>query len=475
MKYKCTVCGSIYDEEKEKNKFDDIESCPSCGCPKFLLEKTEEKEEKDEYNFVNAVKISKDNPSIERINEKCIDCGMCAKICMERENIKDICSGELCVNCGQCTVFCPTSALIPKIDKDKFYEAKEKGKVLVAYTSPSVRVSLGDEFNLEKGSLVQGKLVSSLRKLGFNYVFDVTFAADLTIMEEANELIKRIKNNETLPMFTSCCPSWVKYASIYHPDILKDLSSCDSPIGMESTIIKKYFAKEEDIDLSKFILVALTPCTSKKEEIINGSCDYVLTTSELSLMLRENNVDFKALEDEEFDSIVGSSSGTIYGFSGGVALSVLRVLYYYETGKDLTNDLVLISDKEYYKEIKVKINSKIIKCASVSTMGNLEKLLNIKDEFDLIEVMNCDGGCISGGGQILMPIADMQRIKEERSKSLQKKDYKPLIKYPYKNEYIKEIYDEFLEKPGSNISKKLLHVKHKDLSDVLTNKKETSD
>lgn len=467
MKYRCKNCGFIHLGELNDGYY-----CPYCLGSLFDFELIEEEEKK--YNRVN---ISEDNHSIYRIDDRCINCGACFRTCQNKVNIKydsNKCNG-VCIGCGQCILSCPVGALVPKYDYNKVLEYINNPEYIVAVlTSPAVRVGIGDAFGYEAGAFLEGKMVAALKALGFDYVFDTTFGADLTSMEEAHELKLRIEKNKK-GMFTSCCPSWVKYASIYHPDILKDLSSCDSPIGMGSTIIKKYFAKEEDIDLSKFILVALTPCTSKKEEIINGSCDYVLTTSELSLMLRENNVDFKALEDEEFDSIVGSSSGTIYGFSGGVALSVLRVLYYYETGKDLTNDLVLISDKEYYKEIKVKINSKIIKCASVSTMGNLEKLLNIKDEFDLIEVMNCDGGCISGGGQILMPIADMQRIKEERSKSLQKKDYKPLIKYPYKNEYIKEIYDEFLEKPGSNISKKLLHVKHKDLSDVLTNKKETSD
>lgn len=466
MKYRCKTCGFIHEGELNDGYY-----CPMCLGSLFNFELIS-----DEEKIYNRVNISNDNNCIYRIDEKCINCGACFRTCQNKVNIKydsNKCTG-VCIGCGQCILSCPVGALVPKYDYNKVLEYINNPDYIVAViTSPAVRVSIGDAFGYESGSFLEGKMVAALKSIGFDYVFDTTFGADLTSMEEAYELKLRIDKNKK-GMFSSCCPSWVKYASIYHPELLKDISSCDSPIGMESTIIKEYFAKNEDIDLSKFILVALTPCTSKKEEIISGKCDYVLTTSELSLLLRENNIDFNSLEDEDFDSIVGSSSGTIFGSSGGVALSVLRVLYNYETGKDLTSDLVLINDKEFYKEIKVKIGSKIVKLASVSTMSNLEKILNIKDEFDLIEVMNCDGGCISGGGQILMPIADMQKIKEARSKSLNKRDYKPLIKYPYKNEYIKEIYDNLLIAPGSNVSKKLLHVKHKDMSFILTNKEETN-
>lgn len=478
MRYKCTICGSIYDEEKEKNKFDNIESCPSCGCPKFLLEKTEEIEkEKDEYNFTNAVKISKDNPSIERINEKCIDCGMCAKICMERENIKDICSGELCVNCGQCTTFCPTSALIPKIDKDKFYEAKQKGKVLVAYTSPSVRVSLGDEFNLEKGSLVQGKLVSSLRKLGFNYVFDVTFAADLTIMEEANELIKRIKNNETLPMFTSCCPSWVKYAEIFYPEILNNISTCKSPIGMMGEVVKNYFSMKSGIDKNDIYAVAITPCTAKKYEIkreeITGT-DLVLTVRELADILKEEKIDFASLEDSNYDSLLGEGSGAgiIFGNTGGVMEAALREAYYILTGNLLENiEFNSVRGMDNVKEAEVDIDGKTLKVAVIHKMSSaipiLDEVKNGTSKYDYIEIMNCYGGCIGGGGQPKVLEAQEKEVKEKRIETLYKRDKEVSIRYPHENKDIVRIYDEFFGSPLSEKSEELLHTSYKDKSKIL--------
>jgi ferredoxin hydrogenase len=461
MIYKCKNCGFLHE-----GVMPDGYLCPICHSSIFDFELIEE-----EHKVYNRVKVDPNNPSIQRIEEKCINCGACSKTCENIVGIKydsSICDG-ICINCGQCILTCPKGALVPKYNYQEVMALiNDQTKKVAVMTSPAVRVGIGDAFDYKEGEFLEGKMVASLKALGFDYVFDTTFGADLTSMEEGHELSERINENN-LPMFTSCCPSWVKYISIYHPELIKNLSTCKSPIGMESTIIKEIYAKEESIDLNNFILVALTPCTSKKYENQKTYVDYTITTSELALMIREANIDFKSLDDLSFDEIKGSSSGTIYGTSGGVALSALRVLYNKETGKDLQTNEVLITNKKYFKEIKVKINKKIIKCAVISTMPNLEKFLKEETNYDFIEVMNCDGGCINGGGQIVMPINQKEELKNKRSKSLLKKDNKPLIKYPYKNPLIKDLYENELTEPGTN---EILHTKHHNLSKLLSKKED---
>lgn len=443
MKYKCKNCGFIHEGEMPDGYY-----CPLCRSNFSYFEKIIEEEIK-----YNRKIIDENNPSINRVNERCINCGICSKTCSQIVNIK--CDND-CIKCGQCILTCPTGALTPKYDYHEVLDYINNDEyIVIAMTSPAVRVGIGDAFGYNPGEFLEGKMVSALKEIGFDYVFDTTFGADLTSMEEAMELKQKIINKKV--MFSSCCPSWVCYANLYHPEILPFISTCKSPIGMEASIIKNYYLKEENIDSTKVIIVAVTPCTSKKMEIINTDCDYVITTSELSHLIRELNIDFKNLEDKKFDTINGSSSGTIYGTSSGVTLSVIRCLYYYLTGKDLTNDEVLIKQKDFYTEIKVKINKEIIKCAAVSTMSNLEKILEIKDDFNFIEVMNCEGGCINGGGQVLMPQNEKEKIKEKRSTSLLKKDYSPNIKYPYKNPIIKELYEDYLIEPGSKLAEKILH------------------
>lgn len=449
MIYKCQNCGFLHYGELKDGYI-----CPYCrsNLQSFLLIEKEEKV----YNRVN---IKEDNPSLNRIDFKCINCGVCSKTCKNKVGIsydETKCDG-ICINCGQCILTCPSGALTPKYDYQKVLNLiQNKEYTLVAMTAPAVRVTLGDAFDMPKGSLVEGKCISALKKLGFDYVFDVSFGADLTSIEEAYELLKRIKQGKK-GMFTSCCPSWVKYAEIYHPELKEDISTCKSPISMASTIIKEYFAQNENIDTSKLIIVSIVPCTSKKAEIINSDCDYALTTSELAIMIKEQGIDFKNLKDTPYDDLNGSSSGKIFGFSGGVALSVLRCLYNEMTNKDLDNSAIYIKDKEYYQEYSVKINKQIIKMAAVKTMINLEKILKIKNNYDLIEVMNCPGGCIGGGGSILMPIKDREELISMRQKNLQHLDKSSAIKYPYKNEVVISLYEEFLKEKGSAISEKLLH------------------
>ena len=462
MKYKCIKCGFIHEGELPDGYF-----CPLCMSNHSYFELIYEEEKV--YNRVN---IDNDNCCINRILEKCINCGACSRTC---ENIvgikydKSKCNG-ICINCGQCILTCPTGALTPKYDYQTVMDfIKDPDYRVAVLTSPACRVSLGDAFGLEHGKFVEGKMVAALKKLGFDYVFDTTFGADMTSVEEAHELKERLSENR-LPMFSSCCPSWVKYASIYHPELLDSLSSVKSPIGMASTAIMELFGPNEGINTEKLIFVALTPCTIKKDEIIGTNTDYVITTSELALMIRENNINFNDLKDENFDKVKGSTAGTIFGTSAGVTISVLRCLYHEITGKDLKDSQVLIEDKEYYKQIKVKINDRIVKCIIVSTMPNLERLLKEQIDADFIEVMNCNGGCISGGGQILMPVKDRELIKNARSNSLNNKDKYSKIKYPYNNELIEDLYNTYLDYPGSSKACQYLHTKHINKSYLLNNK-----
>lgn len=445
MIYKCKKCGFIHEGEMPDGYY-----CPMCrtGFNDFKLVN----EDKIIYNRKT---VDKENPSIMRIEEKCINCGACSKTC---QNIVGINDDKVCIGCGQCVLSCPKAALCPKYDYNTVLDyINDPDYIVAVMTSPAVKTQIGDAFNYPAGKFLEGKMVASLKALGFDCVFDTTFGADLTSVEEAHELLERIDSNN-LPMFSSCCPSWVKYANIYHADLRDKLSSCKSPIGMEATIIKEYYAREEDIDLDKFILVALTPCTSKKSEIINSDCDYVLTTSEISLMLKENNIDFKKLEDEKFDELKGSSSGTIFGSSGGVTLSVLRCAYYEVTNKDLTSDEVFIKNHGYFKEYRLKIGKRIVKCAVVNTIPNFERLMSEEIGYDFIEVMNCAGGCIGGGGAVIMPANEREEILKKRSHNLNKDDIKPSVKYAYKNNLVKDVYDEFLDGVGSKKAHKYLHL-----------------
>lgn len=411
---------------------------------------------------MNKVNISKDNKCIYRIEEKCLNCGMCLKTCKSINNINND-----CINCGQCILTCPSGALVPKFDYKRVLNyINDTDYIVVAFTAPAVRVAIGDEFGFEAGSFLEGKMISALKKIGFNYCFDVTFGADLTIMEESYELIHNLKMKKK-PLFTSCCPSWVKYFTTYHKNDLQHLSTCKSPISMQATMIKTYFKDMYNIDKDKIITVSITPCVSKKyEKELYPETDFSLTTKELAMMIRETNVDFKSLKDEEYDKLLGksSSSGLIFGASGGVTEAVLRTTYYMLNGKmapakfyhfdELRNELD-------FKTATVDLQKYYVKVAVINKISTVIEKYDLLKEYDFVEVMACPGGCIGGGGQPLLSIKDGIETRQKRIDSLYNVDNESKIKESFKSPLIQDAYISYISK--NNIK---LHTNYKDLDKI---------
>ena len=482
-KYRCTICGHIYDDAKEKIKFEDLPDdfvCPSCGVPKSLFELVEtDNNEKEDIETVSndeldsvRIEISDKNVSIMRDIDKCINCGICKMTCTKKEGMTFNKESALCINCGQCIQSCPTKALLPKYDMDRLFAAKKEGKILIAYTSPSTRVAFGDIFNLDYGTFTQDKLVGFLKKIGFDYVLDTTFAADLTIMEEASELVDRIQNNKTLPMFTSCCPAWVKYAEQFYPEILNHISTCKSPIGMMGMVVQNYFTKMKNIDSKDIFTVAITPCTAKKYEInreeIEGT-DLVLTLYELEEYIHKNNIKYNEIKDDTFDGLLGegSGAGVIFGNTGGVMEAALRTAYYLITGKNLTN--IKFNEVRGYnglRESTITIDDLSLNVAIVDGMSNAKKVLedvkNGTSKYHYIEIMNCVGGCIGGGGQPKINFSDEDKIKQSRILGLYEHDDNQKIRFSHENPDIIKIYKDYLTKPLSKLSEELLHTNYID-------------
>lgn len=467
--YRCKICGYIH-----KGKLEDEFNCPICGVDSSMFEEIIEP--------TDRIPFEEDNPSVTRINDKCINCGMCTKTCRNTTGIEyDIKTHyPICINCGSCRMTCPAGAICEKYcykDVDEFI--KQDNKIVVALTAPAVRVSLGEEFGLEPGTFVEGKLVSALKELGFDYVFDVTFGADLTTVEEANELIERLNSKTNLPMFTSCCPSWVKYMEMYHPNKLGYLSTCKSPISMQTAIIKNYFAELKGLNKQDIITVAIAPCTAKKYEASRNELndtDYVITTSELALYLKESNINFNTLENKEFDSMFGkgSGAGTIFGTTGGVCESALRTAHYFLTGTDSTELLEFnqVRGMDGIKEATIKINDKEINVAVVNGLKNVFPILEDIElgkeiKYDFIEVMTCTGGCIAGGGQPLSVIAKLNEVKEKRSNGLYNDDKESILRYSYKNNDILNLYKNYLGEYGSAKAHLLLHTNYIDKSEIV--------
>lgn len=413
------------------------------------------------------VNISKNNPSIVLDKSRCDECGICKNICKFNVGVYGYSDLKYpCINCGSCSIMCPKKCLYERDETDKLRDYLHSDKTIVMQIAPAVRVSIGEEFGYKVGSNVIGKLISALRLIGADYVFDTTFGADLTVMEEAYELVNRIKNKNNLPMFTSCCPSWVKFTEMFYPEYLDNLSTCKSPIFMEGSIIKNYFSEIKKINRDDIISIAIVPCTSKKAEgLIFNDIDLVITTRELAKYLKEENVKFSSLKNGNFNSIMnkGSGSGIIFGSSGGVLEATMREVYRILTGRRPSRRLLNFKEirgLSNIKEANIKIKGINIRVASINGTGDarkvIDKLKNNEVYYDFIEVMACEGGCIAGGGQPRV-YPNTPNLKLARMKGLYDIDKKMKIRCASDNVDIIDIYKIFLGERGSDTCKKYLH------------------
>ena len=440
------------------------------------------------------VPIDKENVSIFREESRCIKCGQCRDMCRDYIGVLGtydlLRTGDraVCINCGQCANVCPVESIREQPEYGMVAaEIMDPEKVVVVSTSPSVRAALGEEFGMEDGSFVQGRMVALLRALGADYVLDTNFAADLTIMEEASELIERItEGNRPLPQFTSCCPAWVKFAEIYYPEMLSHISSAKSPIGMQGPTIKTYFARKMGIDPKRIVNVAVTPCTAKKYEIrrqeMNAAgqylgiedmrdMDYVITTRELAQWARMKGIDFAALEDSDYDRLMGqgSGAGVIFGNTGGVMEAALRTAYEYMTGDKapaVLYRLEPVRGMEAVKEASLQVGDRTVNVAVVYGTASLRRFLErMKDgekQYHFVEVMTCPGGCIGGGGQPKDKKFEGDALRQKRIDSLYKRDSAMKVRLSHENQEIKALYSEFYGKPLSELAEKMLHTSYTD-------------
>lgn len=423
---------------------------------------------------------------------KCVLCTRCIDVC---ENIQGIgaisstmrgfntiiSSPNKCVSCGQCVQVCPTGALMQVNDTDKVEEAiNDPNKFVVVQTAPACRVSLGDEFNLPAGTDVTGKMVASLKVLGFDKVFDTNFGADLTIMEESNELINRLKEGKNLPLITSCCPGWVKFLEYNYPELLSLPSSCKSPMEMTGAIIKSYYAEKNNIDPKNIVVVALMPCLAKKreaqrEELKNNelfNTDYVLTVKEYADMLIKHGININDLKDEKYDSILGESTGAadIFANTGGVMEAAIRTASKLLTGEVKDVNFTAVRGLSGTRIAEVNINNQILKVCVVSGLNNarkvLDKVKNKEEDFAAIEIMACPGGCVNGGGQPIRIGEEQIDVIKARQQGIYNIDKNKIKRISLDNEEVKTLYNEYLEKPGSHKAHELLHTFYVDHSKI---------
>ena len=445
------------------------------------------------------VPIEADNPAIRRIENICIKCGQCRDICRDYISVLgyyDLSKTNdtaVCIHCGQCANVCPVSSITETPEMDAVIAAaKDPDKVLIVSTSPSVRVSLGEAFGMQRGSFVEGKMIALLRKLGADYVLDTNFAADMTIVEEASELVERLTtHNKPLPQFTSCCPAWVKFAEIYYPELLPNISSAKSPIGMQGPTIKTYFAKKMGIDPKKIVNVALTPCTAKKFEIRRGEMnasaryldlpglrdmDHVITTRELADWAKKADIDFSTLEDSKFDKLMGEASGAgvIFGNTGGVMEAAVRTAYEFVTHEPAPKELYTLEPVRGMQDIReaaVEIGTLRLQLAVIYGTSNVRRFLSMAKEsgkhYDFIEVMTCPGGCIGGGGQPKADVEERRTMVDSRIESLYKRDAQMKLRKSHENPELKQLYEEFYRKPLSPIAEEMLHTSYTDRSGLL--------
>ncbi|HVO75402.1 MAG TPA: NADH-dependent [FeFe] hydrogenase, group A6 [Ignavibacteriaceae bacterium] len=447
-----------------------------------------------EHRYVGETKshaIDISSPSMERDPAKCILCGRCVRVCHEVQKIGAIdftkrgfdsivatpynvgLNVSDCILCGQCITVCPTAALREKSSLKEVSNAlNDKTKFTVVQIAPAVRATLGEEYNLPLGTDVTGQLVTGLRRLGFKKVFDTNFGADLTIIEEAAELINRVKNNEPLPMFTSCCPGWIRYAEQNKPEILDHISTCKSPHEMEGAVIKTFYAKKMGINPKDVFVVSIMPCTVKKYESSRAELsektmqdvDAVLTTRELVRFFKIAGINFSDLPADNFDNPLGESTGAaaIFGTSGGVMEAALRTAYFKLTGSELDKlEFEEIRGMKGVKETSVNINGLRLNIAVVNGIGNIKQIVNDvqsgRSKYHFIEVMACPGGCINGGGQ---PIHQQQDKIEKRMKALYQIDLNMKNRKSHENEGVKILYKEFFIEPNGHKAHEILHTEY---------------
>lgn len=445
------------------------------------------------------VPIEPDNPSILRLEDKCIKCGMCKEACTNLMAVHGSYTfaqtdgHAVCIYCGQCANACPVDSIVERDETPAVSAAiADPEKVVIVSTSPSVRAALGEEFGMEPGAFVEGKMVALLRALGVDYVLDTNFAADLTIVEEASELVRRLtKHDRPVPQFTSCCPAWVHFAETYAPEILPHLSTAKSPIGMQGATVKTYFAQKMGIAPEKIVHVALTPCTAKKFEIrreeMHAAADYhgiegmrdtdaVITTRELARWAKQAEIRWDALEDSSYDSLMGRSSGAgvIFGNTGGVMEAALRTAYEYITGSpapDTLYDLQPVRGYEGVREASLSIGGLTVNVAVVYGTANAKKLLHSikagEKQYHFIEVMACPGGCIGGGGQPKNFARNADQTRQSRIAALYRRDAGMSVRKSHENPDIKAVYEQFYKEPLSELAEKMLHTMYTDHSDIL--------
>jgi NADH-quinone oxidoreductase subunit G/NADP-reducing hydrogenase subunit HndD len=439
----------------------------------------------------NDFPMDESTPALVRDPQKCVLCRRCVSVCDQVQTVEaivplkrgfdtivgpafyDELAESPCVQCGQCSLVCPTGAITEREYVEEVWNAiQDPDKHVVVQTAPAIRVSIGQEFGLEPGTVSTGQMVAALRALGFDKVFDTDFTADLTIMEEGHELIQRLTKGGTLPMITSCSPGWIKFIEHFYPELVDHLSTCKSPQQMFGALVKTYYAEKFNIDPEKIVSVSIMPCTAKKFEAGRpemtdsgfADVDYAITTRELARMIKQAGIQFENLEDEKFDEPLGISTGAalIFGATGGVMEAALRTAYEVVTEKELPSlDFETVRGMQEIKEAEVDLEGTKVKVAVAHGLKNARQLLDLikegKADYQFIEIMCCPGGCIGGGGQ---PIPTNTEIREKRIAGIYKGDAAMEIRKSHENPAIQQLYKEFLKEPLGEKSHHLLHTKY---------------
>lgn len=465
----CSECGFVMDEnyfniDSYNNEIDAI-------IDSVLEEAIEVKHSKiiNKNDDEKRLCVSEDNCVIEINKDKCINCGICKKTCENLANLeydlKKI-DKPICTGCGQCALSCPSKAILFKKEYRKVKDVlDENKKIVAAIVSPSVYSMVKEIYNINDYNEIEKRLVGGLRKLGFDFIFNSSFGSDILVLEETTEIIERLGKKNSIPFLTSNCPSWVKYAQVYHPELLDKLSPLKNQTEIQNEIIKEFFAQKKGFEKDRIVTVSISNCVARKMEKKESKLDtdYFITSSELALLLSEEEIDLKHVDYSNFDNLAGESSGSgaLFGVSGGHLESLIRTIYRIINKKDLAKDEIDIYELRGYEDIReanIQLDSLKLKVAVVSDMKGLEKLLenDMYKKYHLIEVMYCKGGCIGGSGQV---VGEEQYNKQltERSSDIYNIDKNSKNRFSYNNKEVKELYKKFLDKPKSEVSIRLFH------------------